>query len=75
MSLFDHVVGRGEQHRRYVNPERSCHLQVDDELRIVTLRPGTRGWRQDLQVLARFYALTTRGVHQASRSPGRQLAD
>jgi hypothetical protein len=64
-SLFDHLVGTGEQRGRNVNAERPSRLQVDDEL-----KPGRQldwhiGW-----ILALEDA-TGVDAGQALRSSGR----
>src|SRR5215472_14552432 len=46
---LDHLVGGAQQRRRYVKPENSCGLQVDDELEL--RRPYHRqvGWLLPLE--------------------------
>ena len=40
--LFDHLVGNGQQRRRYYQAERLCGFEVDDELKF--------GWLLDRQL-------------------------
>src|SRR3981189_1370382 len=39
-SLFDHLVGAREQHRRHVDADRLCGLKIDDELEFCRLLNG-----------------------------------
>ncbi|MEA2959589.1 MAG: hypothetical protein QOJ58_5572 [Alphaproteobacteria bacterium] len=43
-SLFDHLVGAREQHRRHVDADRLCRLKIDDELEFCRLLNGQISW-------------------------------
>ena len=47
-SLFDHVVGAGEQRGRYGKTKRLCGLEIDDQLEFAGLQD-----RQVIRLLAR----------------------